>query len=602
MTTTTTGTALQEVILDQWSSLDYKKLFHDGRAFMAPTWVGDHQRRLQAYRLLQAYRDNFSREWVELNVEKRRERREYGDADVIVETIVAAILGNDPAIRVDGADELEDNEPPPPPTPKPQPGQPPPPPPEPPKPRDPKPKNPLAAKLQKWFDSWAEAEHPMLSFQEGEEDAVTLADAVYHIAWDATKGRPTVAEYDPGMYFPVLDDGHPGDYPRRVHLAWEFERDNKNTGAKNTYVRRITFDLVTLDAPRSLPWNKDQSSITCLMTDATWLIEDLSTKKVDDFAMSGAVFETNADGDEVRDLDLNIDFIPVVHLPNTVARKQHFGRSSLATVLQIIDELVAADTDLSLTSRTTGFPPLSVKGTMERATDGKTVLTYGPGTVLEGEANLLDTSKSLDALLKYIEFLLKRLSTNSRIPESILGRIKPSEVPSGLALALSFGPLRSMVTKMRMVRDEKYPILLKFVARLAMQAGDIDPNTDLPKIKLDFGSYLPSDSAAIVTYVAEAFRAKVISRLTAVTILVQDAGFPVADANAEVERIEHEDFEGAGLLATALAAEEPAYLYLGRTPPAPQPPPQLLGPDGLPVSPPPDPTKPPVVQLPPSNG
>lgn len=530
----------RDLIIDNWSTLDYKRPFRDARGtpWLAPSWVDeDNHRRLEAYKLLAAYLENASRAYLdEESEDKRNQRREYGDPQLIVETILASILGRDPQLRVDGADETDDEG------------------------------NPLdgaAAALQEWFDDWDDDERPLLTITEAEEDAIGLGDGVFVISYDATRGRPTVACYDPGFYFPVLDDGSPRDFPVRVHVAWEFERENPATEKKNRYVRRITWELVTLETAQALPWNEGGTFVTCLMSDGTWAWNDLGTRKVNDLDPGKAVYEVNADGLEVRDLDLGIDFLPVVHLPNTVARKNHFGKSSLAAILQILDELQAADTDLALTARTVGFPPIGVDGKLAVGSDGKTVQSYGPGTLFEGKVTVVDTSSSLDALLKLVDQLLKRLSANSRLPETTLGRVNAAEVASGFLMSLSFGPLESMVTKMRLSRSEKYPLLLKFIARLAMQAGLIPPTDDLPAVRLDFGRYLPSDRAAIITQVSELLKAKAISRLTAVTILMQEAGLPIDDAHAEVERIAAEDFTGAKELADATGAEDLAAEYLG---------------------------------------
>ncbi|MFJ5534004.1 hypothetical protein [Streptomyces sp. NPDC093261] len=53
-----------------------------------------------------------------------------------------------------------------------------------------------------------------------------------------------------------------------------------------------------------------------------------------------------------------VDFIPVVHIPNTIPDVgEHWGKSTLATVLQLLDELAATDTDSASASATTGTPP-----------------------------------------------------------------------------------------------------------------------------------------------------------------------------------------------------------------------------------------------------
>jgi hypothetical protein len=185
---------------------------------------------------------------------------------------------------------------------------------------------------------------------------------------------------------------------------------------------------------------------------------------------------------------------------------------------------------------------------------------------------MIDTSKSLDALIAYVGHLMKRMDVSSRVPGAVLGRISPSDVPSGIALALSFGPLRSMISEMRLVRDEKYPILLKFMWRMSLQAGvEGVPETWVPA-KVEFGSYLPHDVAGVVEMVTTLLREKAIGRRTAIRLLVA-AGIDIEDASAEVDAIASTDFEGAAKLADATGSEAVAAEYLQRDVPPPPPPP-----------------------------
>lgn len=62
------------------------------------------------------------------------------------------------------------------------------------------------------------------------------------LAWDPALGRVRLKSHDPGFYFPVFDDdADPGDYPRRVHLAWEIPADPRRD--VKARVRRITYEL-----------------------------------------------------------------------------------------------------------------------------------------------------------------------------------------------------------------------------------------------------------------------------------------------------------------------------------------------------------------------
>lgn len=535
---------LNELVMDQYSGLEFKRTFgarssSAGMGWSAPLWTGPiHGRRLQAYTILRAYADNIAREFMSTtDRDEIEKRREYGDASLIINTILAALLGEDQTIAVEGAEEYDDST-----------------------------TNDAATtdayNLQEWFQEWAENERLGLKMLETERKAVMLGDGVYSLGWSAEKERPRLRVWDPGFYFPVLDDGNEDDYPTRVHLAWELE-DTRANQAGQIKIRRITWELVELETPVQHPWNDKPSTHTCLMSDGTW-IADAGKQNVDDLTEAKAEWAFDSDG-EVYNRDLMIDFIPVVHVPNTVSLLEHYGRSVLSTVLQVLDDLAAADTDLAGASSTTGSPIIA----LSKATLGGNAMQYKPGQVFEtgdGKMDVLDTSRALDALIKYIEFLLKRLSVNARVPESVLGRVSPSEVPSGIALALSFGPLENMVKEMRLVRAEKYPLLLKFAQRIAVSGGmkDVPQVWDAPAT-VQMGSFLPQDQAEAVDLVTKLLAVKprpTISLETAISMLIE-AGFPIRDAAAEIERIQSRDFEGADALLGALGEEGSVYDYLG---------------------------------------
>lgn len=581
---------LRAATVDLYGPLTYKKAFrHDDTALLAATWVPqEHRRRLRAYTVFASYVQNVSREMLD-GEKARLNRREYGDAKLIVETIVAAILGEETTIRVDDAGaETGEGE-------------------------SAKPVNADADALQEWFESWDDDEHVMLAVEEAESDAVGLGDGILEVTWDGTKKRPRVTVYEPGFYFPVLEtlDQSNDVFPPKLHIAWEFERwqvDKHGNEVPVKYVRKITWELRELPdgQTKSHPWNDEPTTLNCYKSDATWKFEDLGSRTVNLFSDSGAVFAKLPDGREIRDLDLDIDYIPVLHEPNTIARKEHFGLSSLAFILQILDDIQATDTDLALASRTTGTPPLWSKGPLATAdsrkqdprdAEIKKVTTYGPGQLFDGEMGIVDTSKSLDALLGYIQFLLRRLSSNAQLPEAALGRVDPSKIDAGVIMALSFGPLARMVKKMRLVRQEKHPLLLKMVARTALKYSKLSGLTlenpsKMPKVRLMYGRFMPLDRTAVIEMVTKLFAAKLISRLQAVQTLMEEAGLSIEDANEEVVRIEHEDFEGAGLLADASDDINEARKYLGleELPPdqvRPQPPDlNLPTPPGAPPQPP----------------
>lgn len=570
----------EELIFDAWTPMSFKRVLGNRRlaanSWIAPTWVGDHARRLQAYKILQSYVDNAARAFLqEPDEEKRLAHREYGDANLIVQTVLAALLGEDQQIVVPGAEEWDPDK------------------------EEVTEEDADASEarqkweLQEWLRTWATDERLGLKMIETERNATSLGDGVYTLGVDSKKKRVRLRVFDPGFYFPVLDDGNEDDFPDTVHLAWEL--DTEDLAEKK--IRRITWDLVEEAEARTYPWNDEPSNQVCRMSDGTWTQRLGSPATVEDFSESSVDWaQVTIDGvsQEFRNVDLKIDFVPVIHMPNTVSLLNHYGRSILATILQILDDLSNADTDLQAASATTGTPPIALSGASMNESP-----RYGPGKVwqlgVNGKLDVLDTSRALDALLKYIESLLKRVATNARVPESVLGRVDISGNLAGVTLALSFGPLGALVKEMRLVRDEKYPLLLKFMWRMAKAAGFDDVPEKWFDAKVEFGSYLPQDTSAAVDMVTRLLQCEppAISIETAVRMLVI-AGLPIDNALDEVERITGRDFKGAAALLDATGDEKAVFDYLGRempAVPARPPAPPAVPPTGVPadqVPPPPE--------------
>lgn len=159
----------------------------------------------------------------------------------------------------------------------------------------------------------------------------------------------------------------------------------------------------------------------------------------------------------------------------------------------------------------------------------------------------------------------------------------PSKVPSGYALQLSLGPLDSLIGGMRLARDHKYALLLKFAQRLfiAGQHPDWAGVEPLPA-RMVFGPYTPTDKAAILEQVSTAFQSGVLSLETAVRMLT-DAGWPIEDAEQEIQQIQARRFTDAVALADATGSTEAVAKFLGiaitpdPTPPAPNFPPTGQG-------------------------
>ena len=319
------------------------------------------------------------------------------------------------------------------------------------------------------------------------------------------------------------------------------------------------------------PWNDEPAYRTCYLTDATWDLGDLKGMvDVDSLPMDkGPVRDRPRRRRSLDHLDLYLDFIPLVHVPNTVPpAEEHWGQSSLAKALQVFDELAGTDTDSSKASATTGSPMIFLSG----KSTGRQTQQVGPGVMVElgenGRADALNTAPQLQELRAHRHDLLDQAANVVRLPAVSLGTMDPSKVPSGYALELSLGPLDSLVAHMRLARGHKYALLLRFVQRLHL-AGQHPDWAGLPPLpaRLEWGPYTPTDKAAVLDQVATAYDKHLISLETAVRMLTA-AGWPIDDAETEIELIESRAFEQARMLADALGSPEEVAAFLHRDPPA----------------------------------
>jgi hypothetical protein len=601
-------TRAKAVVIDAWSWLNYKPIYSDPRGMpyrrafpeAKATWVpAADERRLAAYKVLAAYDNNQAAELAELrDGPEAREKREFGDPSMFVDTILAHVLGREQHITVPGAENAGTTG------------------------SQGEPATAMAERVQTLLRDWADTELLPMRIQQSERKAVNLGDGVYRLAWDPAKRRVTVRSIDPGFYFPVLEEDNDGEYPTRVHFAWELAEDTRR-GLK-ARIRRITYELAPIGAPTSpstdtdgrpvrtpvtvegpegepipvvgpgdtvdpdtgtvtrlYPWNDTPSTVTCYLTDATWNLDDLKGDyDVDSLPMAKASYAVRSDGEVLDRLDLLIDFLPVIHVPNTVPdAEEHWGQSSLAKVLQVFDELASSDTDSSRASATTGLPMLAVSG----VTDSRSQMAVEPGAVWKlgdtGKLTAVDTSPALRELREHVHDLSSRAATVARLPAVALGTLDPTKAPSGYALEVSLGPLDSLIGSMRLARDHKYALLLKMVQRLHMAGQHPDwAGITVQPAKLVFGPYKPTDRNGILTMVTLGVEKGVLSKETAIRMLIE-AGFPIEDAEDELRRIDARSFADARALADALGNVEEVAAFLGREAPnEPETPPVQLPP------------------------
>ncbi|MFB9466788.1 hypothetical protein [Streptomyces cinereospinus] len=604
---------LRELITDVWSWLDYKPVMADPRrpgrnawAELTSSWVPDEDlRRLAAYRLLAAYDSNQAGQVAAItgDDEGGAERRELGDASKLVDTALGYLLGSEQTITVAGAEHADD---------------------------EPTTEAAMALAVQDKLRAWAEKELLPLRIQQAERTAILLGDAVYSLAWEPAKGRVLLRTWDPGLYFPEWpEDGEQdgAEFPMRVHLAWELPED-KRRGLK-ARLRRITYELGPITPAsrrgtakngnavreyiyaddgtpvlstgdslnsdtgaitRTYPWAPGRPTPwTCYLTDAEWELDDL--KYADflyDLPMDKATYRVRSDGEVLDRLDLMVDFIPLVQVTNSIpASGEHWGKPTVATVLQALDELSATDTDSSGASATTGSPIIGLAGArlpIDRATGQPLPVKVRAGTVWQlndnGRMDVLDTSAQLAELRARVDHILDRIASNSRLTAAGLGTLDPTALPSGYALQLALGPLDSLVAAMRLARTHKYAVLLRMVQRLH-QAGQAEgwPVGESLPARLMWGPHTPTDRAAVLDEVVKGVGAGVLSVETGIRMLI-DAGYPIDDAQAEIERIQSRAFEAAARLADATGDNAAVRKYLGLPEASPETGPAPLIPAG----------------------
>lgn len=623
----------EHMTIDPWTPLDYKQVFGSpwgGVGTNAPWLTAQDRRRLSAYIVLSAYEGNAAR-WLMQSDDPDRdaERREYGDAALVIDAALSALMGDTQSLSIPDADEYDPDEEP---------------------PADPAEEATwraeragaaAAADMLDRLKDWWDRENVDLTLLDAERKAVTLGDSVIIVTWDAVKQRPRLTVVDPAFYFPVLPTGLVAEpYPTRVHFLWSTPGEEYADGKER--LTRITYDLRPLrpipadtflgvptgeptlpvgarweGAPfesrivRDYPWSDEPSEFTCYLTEATWVAADigrLDRPSVDALSLDRATFavreERLPDGTtevvQIRDFDLGIDFLPVVHVPNTVPGEHHFGQSVIAKSAQVLDDLHSADTDAQAAASTTGSPMVTMSNvqvtmTTDRRTQQKVpeTQTVTPGKIyslgVDGRMDVLDTSAQLRQMDDHVKGLRRRFTQNARIPDEAVGNLEGDATQlSGIALRIRYGPLESLVRGMRLVRKAKHPLLLKFVQRMFMLADDYDGPAETFPADIVYGSFIPEDVAGVIQSVVQARSTTppVISLETAVRMLM-GAGLPIEDALKEIERIEHGDYTGAGLLADATGDVDLAREYLGFEPKPVTPAPALVPPGGVPAGAPP---------------
>lgn len=318
------------------------------------------------------------------------------------------------------------------------------------------------------------------------------------------------------------------------------------------------------EATRRYPWAPEQPSpTTCYLSDAEWSVDDLRHgQTLDELPLGKADFRTRPDGQVLDRLDLMIDFIPVLHVSNTVADGEHFGQSMLAKVMQALDELAETDTDSARASATTGAPIIGLAGAraeVDRVTGRPKPLAVQPGTIFQ----LADGGR-MDGCTGYLQPVGGAAGSGGGDPGPCRGKRpaaggQPRDSRSERRAQWLCPPDQPGPAGFNGRLDAAGP---RPQVRAAVEDGaalhqagrakgwPIGPT--LPA-RLVFGPHMPTDRQAILDEVVKGVGAGVFSLETGIRML-QDAGYPIEDAREEVARITAR----AAAASPGLAAKDPS--------------------------------------------
>lgn len=488
------------------SILNYKKKVTSLKLARSTAWVPyDHLRRIQAYEILTAFYQNYSRDMrfaPETGDTSHNDAiLESGDPAWLCNKIKSKILGANPRITMPGPKFLKEikslkaaaaaGD----------------------KTQDARLQEftALADIIQKrlsYLQDWYDENDVCVEIDENETTCSYLGDMVYLVEWLADEQRPNLLTYDPGYYLPddniengeSLESGKSG-VVERAFVAWEEWPTDPITGTalgwckvwRDTYELRITGEAKA-----------------CWRHSAYYKFADGVTQQLATFRDEDII-----EGSGSGWVSLGIDFIPIVQIPNIKIQGQVFGVSNLHWLIGLFDAIINACNDLKHNSEYLGGATVFASGKEIKykrdATTGEpsgvkiqpnTLYILGEG----GRMDLLDTSAMQKALLDTMEAFDKRMIRDSEITEIGAGVYSSQQELSGKALKILIQPLMDKITPMRAIRRRRYSMIFWMIQRLWQIFGTPEEKPlfdgDLYNAYMEFGALLPDDeSEALDKYI-----------------------------------------------------------------------------------------------------
>lgn len=514
----------------QWleTLIDPSRLLPESLEWVPP----EHLDRLRQYDLFRAVAEN--RVGPLLKEKDDREKwRTYGDYGLIVDTARDAVVGDAIGIDVPGSEDDE---------------------------------TPGAKDRQHLLDEWARRERWASKVYRAETEAAEVGDAVYELRPDGHRLRLQV--HEPETFFPVWEDGE-GSFST-AYLAWEEPNNGQylpeppvgealrtlrdRDGAVVLYLR--TYELIK--RPDGLG-SDDERDQVATVTAGWYALKDDDAAAAGFTRMSSLGFELQEGGEPFENFDTGFDEIPVFYVPNREIAGQPWGAPEGDRVLQVLMDLGQDHTDLRENTLHCAFPvmydeltPVAAgprTGAAAARPSTKSEEKYKAGTIYNGrKLGVVDLSAGNKVLLEHEGFLVEKAMRNTRTSEVMAGLADLGDVPSGYAMLIALIPTIAKTLPKRVIRRDKMGMMLKHVLRWHRRYGDPDTFFDggwpgeiwtSDEAYPSFGSMLPVNRDEVVGHVTTTLTAEAISTTTAVAML-QAAGFPIDDAQKEVERIEEE--------------------------------------------------------------
>jgi hypothetical protein len=472
--------------------LNYKKAISEfNRPAITINWIPiDHQRRLKAYEVLSALYFNYSRDYrnsPESGDEGSNDSIwEMGDPAWLCDTLKSKLLGNEYGIAIEMPDELRDF--------------------------DPAAEGADAALVslkekldarQTYLRRWWKNQRVALMVDENESKCSYLGDCAWMAEWDPVDKIPKLRTYDPGFVFPFpgcneesIEEGG-GMVSDRLVVAWE--EDSESWKDEEDYII-LWQDIYELRV------KGDKKS--CWRHSGYYRFNSADKLELDN------IFDTKSaiEGTESGWVDLGIDFIPVMMVPNIQVQGSEFGLSNLHFHVDNLDAVVNNETDLQKNSSYLGGAMIALSGkdvsqSIDPTTKRPRPIKVAPNTAVTlgegGSMALLNTSTMQTALIETLNYEIDKLIRNSGVTEIGAGRIEAGQL-STLSIMILMQPLLDKIYPRRVQRNVHYAKLFWMVQRLYQIFGSPEERKlfegDVYDVVIKFGDIVPRSRVDAMDY------------------------------------------------------------------------------------------------------